>query len=118
MNTKIKIAGVEFKNPVTTASGTFGSGMEYGELVDLNLLGAVTTKGVANVPWTGNPTPRVVETKSGMLNAIGLQNPGIDTFLERDVPYLKQFDTKIIVNVCGKQRKNIWKLWNGFLAVG
>lgn len=102
MNTKIKIAGVEFKNPVTTASGTFGSGMEYGELVDLNLLGAVTTKGVANVPWTGNPTPRVVETKSGMLNAIGLQNPGIDTFLERDVPYLKQFDTKIIVNVCGK----------------
>ncbi len=102
MNTEINIAGVTFKNPVTTASGTFGSGMEYGQFVDLNLLGAVTTKGVANVPWAGNPTPRVVETRSGMLNAIGLQNPGIDTFLERDIPYLKQFDTRIIVNVCGK----------------
>ncbi len=102
MNTKVSLAGIEFKNPVTTASGTFGSGMEYSELVDLNRLGAVTTKGVASVPWPGNPTPRVAETYGGMLNAIGLQNPGIDVFLERDIPFLKQYDTKIIVNVCGK----------------
>lgn len=102
MNTEIKIAGVIFKNPVMTASGTFGSGMEYSEFVDLNQLGAVVTKGVANVPWEGNPTPRVAETYGGMLNAIGLQNPGIDVFLERDIPFLRQFDTKIIVNVCGK----------------
>ena len=90
------------KNPVTTASGTFGSGAEYGEFVDLSRLGAVTTKGVANVPWPGNPTPRVCETYGGMLNAIGLQNPGIDMFIERDIPFLKQYDTNIIVNVCGK----------------
>lgn len=96
------IAGVELKNPVMTASGTFGSGMEYGEFVDLNHLGAVVTKGVANVPWPGNLTPRVAETYGGMLNAIGLQNPGIDVFMERDIPFLKQYDTKIIVNVCGK----------------
>lgn len=102
MNTKVTIAGVEFKNPVMTGSGTFGSGMEYGEFVDLNRLGAVVTKGVANVPWPGNPTPRVAETYGGMLNAIGLQNPGIDVFMERDIPFLKQYDTKIIVNVCGK----------------
>ena len=102
MNTKVTIAGVEFKNPVMTASGTFGSGMEYGEFVDLNQLGAVVTKGVANVPWPGNPTPRVAETYGGMLNAIGLQNPGIDVFMDRDIPFLKQYDTKIIVNVCGK----------------
>lgn len=102
MNTEVKIAGVSFKNPVMTASGTFGSGMEYGEFVDLNRLGAVVTKGVANVPWPGNPTPRVAETYGGMLNAIGLQNPGIDVFLERDVPFLQQYDTNIIVNVCGK----------------
>ncbi len=102
MNTKVTIAGVEFKNPVMTASGTFGSGMEYGEFVDLNKLGAVVTKGVANVPWPGNPTPRVAETYGGMLNAIGLQNPGIDVFMKRDIPFLKQYDTKIIVNVCGK----------------
>lgn len=102
MNTKVTIAGVEFKNPVMTASGTFGSGMEYGEFADLNRLGAVVTKGVANVPWPGNPTPRVAETYGGMLNAIGLQNPGIDVFMERDIPFLKQYDTKIIVNVCGK----------------
>ena len=101
-NTKVTIAGVEFKNPVMTASGTFGSGMEYGEFVDLNKLGAVVTKGVANVPWPGNPTPRVTEVYGGMLNAIGLQNPGIDVFLERDLPFLKQYDTKVIVNVCGK----------------
>ena len=100
-NTKVTIAGVEFKNPVMTASGTFGSGMEYGEFVDLNKLGAVTTKGVANVPWAGNATPRVAETYGGMMNAIGLQNPGIDLFCERDIPFLKQYDTKIIVNVCG-----------------
>ena len=102
MSTKVNIAGVEFKNPVTTASGTFGSGMEYSDFVDLSLLGAVTTKGVANVPWPGNPTPRIAETYGGMINAIGLQNPGIDVFIERDIPFLKQYDTKIIVNVCGK----------------
>ncbi len=98
---KVTICGVEFKNPITVASGTFGSGMEYESLVDLNSLGAVTTKGVAAVPWEGNPTPRVAETPSGMLNAIGLQNPGIDVFLERDIPFLKNYDTRIIVNVCG-----------------
>lgn len=98
----VNLAGVELKNPVMTASGTFGSGAEYSEFVDLNKLGAVVTKGVANVPWPGNPTPRVAETSSGMLNAIGLQNPGIDVFCQRDIPFLKQFDTKIIVNVCGK----------------
>ena len=102
MNTQVTIAGVDFKNPVMTASGTFGSGMEYSEFVDLNRLGAVVTKGVANVPWPGNPTPRVAEVYGGMLNAIGLQNPGIDVFMERDIPFLKQFDTKVIVNVCGK----------------
>ncbi len=102
MNTQVTIAGVTLKNPVMTGSGTFGSGMEYGEFVDLNQLGAVVTKGVANVPWPGNPTPRVAEVYGGMLNAIGLQNPGIDVFCDRDIPFLKQFDTKIIVNVCGK----------------
>lgn len=102
MNTKVTIAGVTFQNPVMTASGTFGSGMEYGEFVDLNRLGAVVTKGVANVPWPGNPTPRVAEVYGGMLNAIGLQNPGIDVLIERDIPFLKQYDTKIIVNICGK----------------
>ncbi len=102
MNTKVNIAGVELKNPVMTASGTFGSGAEYCDFVDLNRLGAVVTKGVANVPWPGNPTPRIAETYGGMLNAIGLQNPGIDVFRKRDIPFLKQYDTKIIVNVCGK----------------
>ena len=102
MNMSVNIAGVEWKNPVTVASGTFGSGEEFSEYVDLNRLGAVTTKGVANVPWPGNPTPRVCETYGGMLNAIGLQNPGIDVFLDRDVPFLQKYDTKIIVNVCGK----------------
>ncbi|MCR4728128.1 MAG: dihydroorotate dehydrogenase [Lachnospiraceae bacterium] len=102
MNTTVNIAGVTFKNPVTTASGTFGSGMEYGEFVDLNRLGAVTTKGVALTPWTGNDTIRVTEVYGGMLNAIGLQNPGIEVFCERDIPFLKKYDTKIIVNVCGK----------------
>ena len=97
----VKIAGVELKNPVMTASGTFGSGMEYSDFVDLSRLGAVVTKGVANVPWPGNPTPRVAEIRSGMMNAIGLQNPGIDLFCKRDIPFLKQYDTKIIVNVCG-----------------
>lgn len=102
MKTEVTIAGVTLKNPVMTASGTFGSGMEYGEFVDLNRLGAVVTKGVANVPWPGNPTPRVAEVYGGMLNAIGLQNPGIDVFCERDIPFLKKYDTRIIVNVCGK----------------
>ncbi len=102
INTSVNIAGVTLKNPVMTASGTFGSGAEYGEFVDLNRLGAVVTKGVANVPWPGNPTPRIAETYGGMLNAIGLQNPGVDVFIERDLPFLRQFDTKIIVNVCGK----------------
>ena len=102
MNTQVTIAGVTFKNPVMTASGTFGSGMEYSQFVDLNKLGAIVTKGVANVPWSGNPTPRVAETYGGMLNAIGLQNPGVDVFIERDLEFLKKFDTPVIVNVCGK----------------
>lgn len=102
MNTQVTLAGVTLKNPVMTASGTFGSGMEYSEFVDLNKLGAVVTKGVANVPWPGNPVPRVAEVYGGMLNAIGLQNPGVEVLLERDIPFLKQYDTKIIVNVCGK----------------
>ena len=106
MNTKVSLAGVELKNPVMTASGTFGSGAEYGEFVDLNRLGAVVTKGVANVPWEGNPTPRVAEVRGGMLNAIGLQNPGIDVFIKRDSPFLRQYDTRIIVNVCGKTRED------------
>lgn len=101
-NTKVTLAGVELKNPVMTASGTFGSGAEYSEFYDLSLLGAVVTKGVASVPWPGNPVPRIAETRSGMLNAIGLQNPGIDVFLKRDLPFLKQYDTKVIVNVCGR----------------
>ena len=105
-DTSVTIAGVTLKNPVMTASGTFGSGAEYSEFVDLNKLGAVVTKGVANVPWPGNPTPRIAETHSGMLNAIGLQNPGIDLFCKRDIPYLKQFDTKIIVNVCGRSTED------------
>lgn len=102
INTSVNLAGVVLKNPVMTASGTFGSGAEYGEFVDLNRLGAVVTKGVANVPWSGNPTPRIAEVYGGMLNAIGLQNPGIDVFVKRDIPFLTQYDTKIIVNVCGK----------------
>ena len=106
MNTKVNLAGVELKNPVMVASGTFGSGAEYSEFVDLNRLGAVVTKGVASVPWPGNPAPRIAETASGMLNAIGLQNPGIDVFCERDIPFLKKYDTKIIVNVCGKSTKD------------
>ena len=106
MEMRVKIAGVEWNNPVTVASGTFGSGEEYSEFVDLNRLGAVTTKGVANVPWPGNPTPRVAEIHSGMMNAIGLQNPGIDVFCERDIPFLRQFDTKIIVNVCGRSAED------------
>lgn len=102
MNLSVNLAGVELKNPVMVASGTFGSGMEYSEFVDLNKLGAVVTKGVANVPWPGNNTVRVAEVRSGMLNAIGLQNPGIDTFCSRDLPFLKNYDTKVIVNVCGR----------------
>lgn len=109
MNTKVKIANVEFKNPVTTASGTFGSGMEYSDFVDLNRLGAVTTKGVATVPWEGNNTPRIAETYGGMLNAIGLQNPGLDVFMNRDIPFLKNYDTKIIVNVCGRSQQDYLK---------
>lgn len=101
MNTSVNLCGVTLKNPVMTASGTFGSGAEYSEFVDLNKLGAVVTKGVANVPWEGNPTPRVAEVYGGMLNAVGLQNPGIELFCQRDIPFLKQYDTKIIVNVCG-----------------
>ncbi len=103
---KVKFAGLEFENPVTTASGTFGSGMEYGEFVDLKKLGAVTTKGVANVPWAGNPTPRIVETHGGMLNAIGLQNPGIETFISRDLPYLQDQGARVIVNVCGRSKED------------
>lgn len=106
MNTKVNLAGVELKNPVMTASGTFGSGAEYSEFVDLSRLGAVVTKGVANVPWPGNPTPRIAEVYGGMLNAIGLQNPGIEVFRKRDIPFLRQFDTKIVVNVCGRSRED------------
>ena len=106
MNMKVNIAGVEWNNPVTVASGTFGSGAEFAEFVDLNRLGAVTTKGVANIPWAGNPTPRVAETYGGMMNAVGLQNPGIELFCERDIPFLKQYDTKIIVDVCGKSTED------------
>ena len=106
MDMRVKIAGVEWNNPVTVASGTFGSGEEYSEFVDPNRLGAVTTKGVANVPWPGNPTPRVAEIHSGMMNAIGLQNPGIDVFCKRDIPFLRQYDTKIIVNVCGRSTED------------
>ena len=106
MNMSVTIAGVEWKNPVTVASGTFGSGAEFEEFVDLNRLGAVTTKGVANIPWQGNPTPRVAETYGGMMNAVGLQNPGIDLFCERDIPFLRKYDTKIIVNVCGKSTED------------
>jgi len=106
MNTSVNIAGVEFKNPVMTASGTFGSGAEYNEFIDLNRLGGVVTKGVANVPWQGNPTPRIAEISSGMMNAIGLQNPGIDVFIQRDIPFLQQFQTNKIVNVCGKSAED------------
>ncbi len=102
MKTSVTIAGVELKNPVMTASGTFGSGMEFSEFVDLSRLGAVVTKGVANVPWTGNPTPRIAEITGGMMNAIGLQNPGIEVFRKRDIPFLQKYDTKIVVNVCGR----------------
>lgn len=102
MNTKVNIAGITFKNPILTASGTFGSGEEYAQFIDLNCLGGVITKGVANVPWEGNPTPRVAEVYGGMLNAIGLQNPGVDVLIKRDIPFLRQFDTRIIVNVCGR----------------
>jgi len=106
MNTKVNLAGIELKNPVMTCSGTFGSGMEFSESIDLNKLGAVVTKGIANVPWPGNPTPRVTEVYGGMLNAIGLQGPGVDVFMERDIPFLKQYDTKIIANVCGKTKED------------
>ena len=106
LNLSVEIAGMKMKNPVTTASGTFGSGMEYDQFVDISKLGAVTTKGVANIPWPGNPTPRIAETYGGMLNAIGLQNPGIDVFIERDIPYLKQRNATIIVNVCGKSMED------------
>lgn len=106
LNLGVSLAGVELKNPVMTASGTFGSGAEYSEFVDLNQLGAVVTKGVANVPWPGNPTPRIAEVYGGMLNAIGLQNPGMEVFCKRDLPFLKQFDTKVIVNVCGKSTQD------------
>lgn len=110
INTKVTIAGVEWKNPVTTASGTFGSGMEFADFVDLNRLGAVTTKGVSYEPWTGNPVPRIAETGSGMLNAIGLQNPGVEVFINRDLPFLKQYDTRVIVNVCGKTTEDYLKV--------
>ena len=106
IKTSVNLCGVELKNPVMVASGTFGSGEEYSEFVDLNRLGAVVTKGVANIPWPGNPTPRVAEAYGGMLNAVGLQNPGIDVFCNRDIPFLKNYDTKIIVNVCGKSTKD------------
>ncbi len=105
MSLEVNFAGLTFKNPVTTASGTFGSGMEYSEFIDLNKLGAVTTKGVSSIPWEGNPTPRIAETHAGMLNAIGLQNPGIETFIERDLPFLHGQKARIIVNVCGRSKE-------------
>ena len=106
IRTEVSIAGVSLKNPVITASGTFGSGAEFSEFYSLDELGGVVTKGVANVPWPGNPVPRITETSSGMLNAIGLQNPGIDVFIDRDIPFLKKYDTKIIVNVCGRTEED------------
>ncbi len=106
MSLEVNFAGIPFKNPVTTASGTFGSGMEYSEFVDLGRLGAVTTKGVASVPWEGNPTPRIAETHAGMLNAIGLQNPGIDTFIQRDLPFLQEKNARVIVNICGSSKED------------
>ena len=106
MSLEVNFAGIPFKNPVTTASGTFGSGMEYSEFVDLSRLGAVTTKGVASVPWEGNPTPRIAETHAGMLNAIGLQNPGIDTFIQRDLPFLQEKNARVIVNICGSSKED------------
>ena len=102
----VNFAGITFANPVTTASGTFGSGMEYSEFVNLHKLGAVTTKGVANVPWQGNPVPRIAETHAGMLNAIGLQNPGVDTLIQRDLPFLHEENARIIVNVCGHSKED------------
>ena len=101
IDTSVNVAGVVWKNPVTTASGTFGSGRELREWVDLNRLGAVTVKGVADQPWKGNPAPRIAETYGGMLNSVGLQNPGVDYFIQEDIPFLRQFDTKIVVNLCG-----------------
>ena len=117
MNTKVNLAGVELKNPVMTASGTFGSGAEYSEFVDLNRLGAVVTKGVANVPWPGNPTPRIAEVYGGMLNAIGLQTPGLDVFVKRDIPFLKQYDTKIILKWWSVWRMSRWICWRSISPV-
>lgn len=116
INTKVSIAGIEFKNPVMTASGTFGSGREYSEFIDINKLGAVVVKGVADKPWKGNPPPRIAEVYGGMLNSVGLQNPGVDYFIKEDIPFLRQFDTKIIVNVCGhtvEEYINVVKALNG-----
>jgi len=101
MDMRVTIGGVTMQNPVTTASGTFGSGREYSQFVDLNRLGAITVKGVSDKPWPGNPAPRVAETYSGMLNAVGLQNPGMEAFIADDIPFLRRYDTKIIVNICG-----------------
>ena len=106
IRTSVEIAGVTLKNPVMSASGTFGSGTEYAQYTDLNRLGAVVTKGVASVPWSGNPTPRLAETSSGMLNAVGLQNPGVEVFCQRDLPFLKQYDTRVVVNVCGRTQED------------
>jgi len=100
-NMSVEIAGVKLKNPVMTASGTFGSGAEFMDYIDLSLLGGLTTKGVSDVPWKGNQTPRVAETASGMLNAIGLQNPGVDIFIKRDLEKLRGIDTVVMANVCG-----------------
>ena len=101
MSLSVEFCGKVFKNPIVTASGTFGSGMEYTDFMDLNKLGGIITKGVSIVPWEGNDVPRVAETPSGMLNAIGLQNPGAELFASRDIPFLQQFDTVKIVNLCG-----------------
>lgn len=106
LNLKTILAGIEMKNPVITASGTFGSGREFADFIDLNILGAVTVKGVSAMPWKGNNSPRIAETNGGMLNSIGLQNNGVDFFLKYDMPYLRNYNTKIIVNICGHTIKD------------
>lgn len=102
MNLGVEFCGVKFKNPVFTASGTFNSGKEFESAIDLNQIGGVIVKGVASYPWKGNPSPRIAETYGGMLNSVGLQNPGVDVFIKEDIPFLRQYDTKIIVNLAGK----------------
>jgi len=102
MNLGVEFCGIKFKNPVFTASGTFNSGKEFESVVDLNSIGGIIVKGVSSTPWKGNPSPRIAETYGGMLNSVGLQNPGVDIFIKEDIPFLRQYDTKIIVNLAGR----------------